>query len=147
MIEAIFDRTSVILEKAMALRMMRQGLLASNIANAETPNYRAVDIDFKATMANMLEEIRELEKPLLELERTHPKHFSNDIFDSPEAPSRRIVFAAGDSLSIGNDSNSVDLERQLGRLQVNTGAYSTLAKLLGKKLAIIKDVIESSSRF
>lgn len=33
-------------EKVLALRGYRQQLLASNIANADTPNYKAVDINF-----------------------------------------------------------------------------------------------------
>ncbi len=147
MIESIFGGTTQVLEKAMGLRMMRMGLLASNIANAETPNYRAVDIDFKATMANLLDEMREPKAPLLELERPHPKHFSNDILENLEIPSRRIVFAAGDSFSIGNESNSVNLAVQLGRLEQNTLQYTALTKLLGKKLAGIKNIIESTSRF
>jgi flagellar basal-body rod protein FlgB len=147
MINAIFDTTSQVLEKSMDLRMMRTGLLASNIANAETRNYRAVDIDFKATMANLLGEMEKKEAPLLKLERSDPSHFSNDILENGTLASKRIVFAAGDSMSIGNDSNSVNLERQLGRLEQNTLQFTALGKLLGKKLAGIKNILESTSRF
>ena len=147
MIDAIFDRTSQVLEKSMDLRMMRNGLLASNIANVETPHYRAVDIDFKATMANLLDEMRERKPPLLELERTDPRHFSTEILNASEAPSRKIVFAAGDSFSIGNDSNSVNLAEQLGRLEQNALQFSALSKLMGKKLGSIKNILESTARF
>ena len=37
-------------EKALALRDYRQQMLASNIANADTPNYKAVDVDFAKAM-------------------------------------------------------------------------------------------------
>ena len=39
-------------ERALALRAYRQELLASNIANADTPNYKAVDIDVKEALQN-----------------------------------------------------------------------------------------------
>lgn len=39
-------------ERALALREYRQELLASNIANADTPGYKAVDIDIKSMLAN-----------------------------------------------------------------------------------------------
>jgi len=39
---------------ALNLRTYRQELLASNIANADTPNYKARDFDFKAALANSL---------------------------------------------------------------------------------------------
>ena len=41
-------------QKALNLRAYRQELLASNIANADTPNYKARDIDFKSALSNVL---------------------------------------------------------------------------------------------
>lgn len=41
-------------QSALNLRAYRQQLLASNIANADTPNYKARDIDFKAALAGAL---------------------------------------------------------------------------------------------
>jgi len=40
------DKAFAFQEKALALRGYRQQVLASNIANADTPNYKAMDIDF-----------------------------------------------------------------------------------------------------
>lgn len=37
-------------ETALSLRSTRQELLASNIANADTPNYKARDVDFAAAL-------------------------------------------------------------------------------------------------
>ncbi|MCA1854648.1 flagellar basal body rod protein FlgB [Massilia oculi] len=41
-------------EKALSLRAQRQEVLASNIANADTPNYKARDIDFASALQNAL---------------------------------------------------------------------------------------------
>jgi flagellar basal-body rod protein FlgB len=41
-------------ETALSLRSQRQQLLASNIANADTPNYKARDIDFSSAMQGAL---------------------------------------------------------------------------------------------
>ena len=38
-------------EKAIGLRAYRQQILASNIANADTPNYKARDFDFRAALS------------------------------------------------------------------------------------------------
>ena len=38
--------------KALVLRAERQRVIASNIANADTPNFKARDIDFKTAMQN-----------------------------------------------------------------------------------------------
>jgi flagellar basal-body rod protein FlgB len=41
-------------ETALSLRAQRQQLLASNIANADTPNYKAKDIDFNSALKGAL---------------------------------------------------------------------------------------------
>ncbi len=41
-------------QKALDIRAYRQGLLASNIANSDTPNYKARDIDFKSALDDTL---------------------------------------------------------------------------------------------
>lgn len=48
----LLDATFRFHQEALNLRVWRQQLLASNIANADTPGYRARDIDFSATLAN-----------------------------------------------------------------------------------------------
>lgn len=41
-------------ETALGLRAQRQQLIASNIANADTPNYKARDVDFNKALQNAL---------------------------------------------------------------------------------------------
>lgn len=41
-------------EAALGLRAQRQQLLASNIANADTPNYKARDIDFASALQTVM---------------------------------------------------------------------------------------------
>jgi flagellar basal-body rod protein FlgB len=48
----MLDRTSAQLERYMDLLSARQKLVAANIANADTPGYRAQDIDFQAEFRN-----------------------------------------------------------------------------------------------
>lgn len=43
-------------QTALRVRNQRQELLASNIANADTPQYKARDIDFKAAMQSALQQ-------------------------------------------------------------------------------------------
>ena len=50
----LFDTTQVALERAIAGAAMRQQALASNLANANTPGYQRVDVDFHGTLAAAL---------------------------------------------------------------------------------------------
>ena len=45
------DKALGVPERALELRAYRAQLLATNIANADTPNYKAVDVDFKSALA------------------------------------------------------------------------------------------------
>ena len=48
-----FDSALGIHDKAINMRSQRAELLASNIANSDTPGYKAKDIDFKSALANV----------------------------------------------------------------------------------------------
>ena len=59
-------------QQALALRAQRQEVLSSNIANADTPNYKARDIDFKAAMQAAIEGTMRL--PDTSLKLTSARH-------------------------------------------------------------------------
>jgi flagellar basal-body rod protein FlgB len=46
----VFDQIGASLEKYMTVLSVRQRVVASNIANADTPGYRTKDIDFQAAL-------------------------------------------------------------------------------------------------
>lgn len=60
-------------QKALGLRAYRQELLASNIANADTPHYKARDVDFKSALNNILGGSKNVGAPL-ELAKTSERH-------------------------------------------------------------------------
>jgi flagellar basal-body rod protein FlgB len=148
-VDGLFDRTSQVLDKSIALRMARHGLIASNIANAETPNYRARDIDFESTMTNLIDKANEVEKPVLELTETDSRHMSIGDVESgavAKEDKEQIVYMSNDDIVVGNDNNTVNLETETARLQWNSLLYSVSAQLLNRRLQSLSDIIESSSR-
>jgi flagellar basal-body rod protein FlgB len=66
---------SMVHELALNLRIHRQDLLASNIANADTPNYKAVDFDFRNALQKAM---MEAENGGIMLEKTSMNHLSPD---------------------------------------------------------------------
>jgi flagellar basal-body rod protein FlgB len=52
--KALLDDALRFNQTALNLQARRQELLASNIANADTPDYKARDIDFRSALANAL---------------------------------------------------------------------------------------------
>lgn len=64
-----FDNALGIHPQALALREKRGEILAANLANADTPNYKARDLDFKAVLAQTM-------TPSASLQRTSTGHMS-----------------------------------------------------------------------
>jgi len=83
-----FDNALGIHPQALALREKRSEVLASNLANADTPGYKARDLDFQAVLKKAMPQSNALE-------RTQEGHFSpNDrllgatmMFRNPNQPS------------------------------------------------------------
>ena len=124
----IYNETFTILEKAMELGMKRHTVLASNVANSETPGYKARDVDF----ANELKNILNTKSASKDIEKTNPLHM--DL--SPSSQSR-IVF--DEAMPVAADGNNVDLDMTMGKIADNSRAYSNAANWLGVQLRMIKN--------
>ena len=115
----------------MDLSLRRNETLTSNIANADTPQYRAVDLNFASELN------RAFKQSGSDLVMTNPKHM--DISRNAEA--HLIADHSGITKS---DGNNVDLDLQMGRLAYNSGRFSVAASLFRKQLTQIKNAIRES---
>ncbi|MBI5920410.1 MAG: flagellar basal body rod protein FlgB [Betaproteobacteria bacterium] len=92
-------------QTALNLRAYRQELLASNIANADTPNYKARDIDFKAALNGAL---GKGQSGALVLAQTSERHL-------PAAGSNRfgaaVQFRSEEQSNVDGNTVSMDVER------------------------------------
>ena len=90
-----FDSYLGNLDDALILRSRRSEIIASNIANANTPGYKAKDIDFKSAMSDAMGTRSEFKKGTLKMATTDNNHlgmsqstFSNDVmYRNPYQPS------------------------------------------------------------
>jgi flagellar basal-body rod protein FlgB len=53
---SLLDNTQLALESAMSGSMLRQSLLANDLANANTPNFRPEDVNFQQTLASAMDQ-------------------------------------------------------------------------------------------
>lgn len=58
-------------QDALRIRAKRQEIIAANIANADTPNFKARDIDFKAAMNNALQSNKQAASGLIATDAQH----------------------------------------------------------------------------
>ena len=130
-----------ILEKSLYYRRIRQDMIASNIANADTPFYRPKDIRFEeALQAEIDKKFNNIKTPKLELAKTNEKHLKGFDEDSNLKP---IVFYRDGHLA-RNDGNSVDIDVETTEMAKNNIAYNATIQALRKDIEIFKAVIDSS---
>ena len=72
-----FDNFLGATDDALLLRSRRSEILASNLANADTPGYKAKDIDFKAAMSDAMGNASEFKKGTLKMATSNAKHMQN----------------------------------------------------------------------
>ena len=107
------------LGSALSLRARRNEILASNIANAATPNYKARDIDFET-------EIKKYQKDG-PIQSTHNQHIT---IKKPISPGK-VQFRKNVNPSL--DGNTVELAVEQLQFAENSMRYqSTLSFLSGK---------------
>lgn len=139
------NKSKALVVEATQARVLRQNLIASNIANIDTPFYRAKDVDFETALASKKAEIygeNTPKEPKLELAKTNEKHFS--AIEFPSIQNATIFLRDGHMAR--NDANTVDLDIETSELSKNSLMIQAL-DLASKKLgAIFTSVIESSSR-
>lgn len=122
-----------LLEATLDTASRSQALIASNIANVDTPGYQTRDLDFEAAMQAA---DRRLSGEGVELEKDALGHLSGDDvtrFASYE-------FEPGD-LPRRNDLNNVSVDREMLALSKTAGRYSVAVELLRKRFALLKYAI------
>jgi flagellar basal-body rod protein FlgB len=97
-------------QTALNLRAYRQELLASNIANADTPNYKARDIDFKAALGNALGNngTAGVSGGQLAPTRTSPRHLQADGVNAYAAA---VLYRTEQQSAVDGNTVNMDVER------------------------------------
>jgi flagellar basal-body rod protein FlgB len=124
-----FDKALGLAQHTVGIRSQRAELIASNIINADTPHYKARDLDFAAAMRNAKSNMNS------SMARTHEKHFNINA-----SVSESIGFRIPNQPDTG-DGNTVDVQVERNKYMQNALEYqSSLQFLTGKfkglKLAI-----------
>ena len=77
-----FDKALGIHEKALSFRSQRAEVLANNIANADTPHYKARDLEFSSVLAGQMEQAK---NGTFSLNRTQSRHIDGEGVSLSEA--------------------------------------------------------------
>jgi flagellar basal-body rod protein FlgB len=116
----------------MAWLNQRQTVISTNIANADTPNYRPsdlTDVDFGDVMRAAKN------KPMIGQVKTNSQHITGRGVQDPENRESRNVYETAPA------ENSVVLEEQLIKSQATQADYNLMTNLYRKNIGMIKSVV------
>jgi flagellar basal-body rod protein FlgB len=120
------------LRTRMEWHQERQRVLAENVANADTPGYRPLDLpppNFE----------QQLMTPSVMLARTNPEHIAGDGEDS------RFAAEAEPRDEVRPGGNAVNHEDEMMKVASNQMDFDAVADLYSRSLALIKLAVGSSS--
>jgi flagellar basal-body rod protein FlgB len=120
----LFDQSIDRLTSGLEYASRRHEVLAKNVANIETPGYKALDVTFD---------------DYLQAGRAAAGEGPQSKIGAPGDPRTRVVHAS-DGPARG-DGNDVNLDRQMARLAENTLYNHTLVQLLASRFATVKQAI------
>ncbi len=129
------DKTLKALTTALNFREMRQELISSNVANANTPGFKAKKMDFEEALARALDVDGQMQ-----MNASDGRHFNvgnggfnnlePEVYDNPNGV-------------VSEDGNTVDVEAEMATMAENKLMYDALVQLINKKMGIMKYAINS----
>jgi flagellar basal-body rod protein FlgB len=134
-LNGLFNTTVELLGKNIDLRAKHQNLIASNLANAETPNYVPKSLVFEDELQGALKGGSK-GSPALTNGRHLPLKGAGNRLQSVtghvvETPAK----------TPGKDGNAVEFENEMGRMMENQVMYNASVQILSKQFAEIKSAL------
>lgn len=131
----INDKTLKALTTALNFREMRQKLITSNVANANTPGFKSKKLDFEEALARALDVDGNMQMNVQDGRHytVGSGGFNNlepEIYDDPNGV-------------VSENGNTVDVESEMSRMAENKIMYDALVQLINKKMGIMKYAINS----
>lgn len=132
----IFDKTMQLLEQSLDLRAARHRVIASNVANEETPGYRAKELQFLDALAAAARG-----KSAAGPATTNIRHLGTDDQAGGRVQGKLIELP---SPELPLDANSVNLDMEMAKLGDNAINYNASATMLSMRFRQLLDAIRDA---
>ena len=130
----LFDVNFTLLQKSMDFRTKRNTMLSSNVANLETPGYKAKDLVFEEALGKAMH--AQLPGPLTV---TNSKHLDGSRALPLDMVRPELIQTATPDAAL--DGNTVNLETEMAKLAENQVAYQAYTQMISLKFQALKTAI------
>ncbi|WLV25756.1 flagellar basal body rod protein FlgB [Aciduricibacillus chroicocephali] len=128
----LFSGTIQKLQNSLDYSAARNNAISNNIANVDTPGYKAKDVAFKDVLKGELDSIS--------AKRTDSRHFQ---FSNTELEGYRTFQKNGSMYN--NNENNVDIDKEMTELAKNQIYYQTLVDRISGKFKSMQNVLRGGN--
>jgi flagellar basal-body rod protein FlgB len=133
MLSTLFDSTNIpVLGEVLNFAQARHGVLAGNVANANTPSYRTRDLSQTAFQESL--------KEAIELSRTRSRPLSPGLSHSQAGDPLRSVRSSLENILYHDDTN-LDLEKQVAEINKNQMLHNFALTVMTDQFALLESAI------
>lgn len=129
----LFNQTFQTLEHSLDYAAAKNEVISNNIANVDTPNFKASDVVFKSVLNNAVHQ------HALNLKRTHPRHIPHDKMN------QSFQTIVKNNTTYNHNGNNVDIDKEMSELAKNQIYHRSLVDNLNGKFNILQTVIRGGS--
>jgi len=134
LVGGIFNFADRLQMESLDQRLKRSEVITANIANSETPGFRALGYDFEEQLATLAR----LDKSV-KLETANDRHMKN-AFTRADGKIEPDVYVVPTE-SIPEDGNTVDVDDQMARMASNQILYRTAVESITRKIGVLRYAI------
>ena len=133
-----FGQTVGMLKDAMSGSAEAHSVMANNVANANTPNFRRSDVSFKEALAAT--EATPGDPNELALSTTSDRHIAIGGPQDPEPFA--ITTSVDDTQQMRVDGSNVDVDAEMAKLSLNSSYAQTMGQLLQNQYSRLRQAIQ-----
>ncbi|MBD8068305.1 flagellar basal body rod protein FlgB [Bacillus sp. PS06] len=122
----IFSGTINSLEQALKYSSTKQKTISHNIANVDTPNFKAKDVTFRTDLENSVQALK-----------TNEKHV-----DFAGSSAASINIKTRNNTLYNHNGNNVDIDKEMAALAENQIYFNAVADRISSKFNTLKTVIK-----
>lgn len=140
LLEKIFSSSTIpLLNKAMDVASFRDTVIADNIANVDTPNYKRREVIFEEKLKKVLDDQTNHGKLIID----NPRHIQIEGAAGWEDLQPEIIQVNDESFR--NDGNNVDIDVEMAKRTKNELYYDTLAQCMTQEIKLLRLAITGRS--
>lgn len=124
----MFQRVSL-LEQGLNAAWKRNEVIADNLANADTPGFKASHVEFESLLADAIKQ------DSIRGRKTREKHMQ---LDNRTMESVGPVIRQNKDTTMRMDGNNVDVDKEMASLAMNSIQYNALVQKISKELGRIR---------